>query len=433
MPTPPLFNSFIQAGFECTSALAENKRRLNLLGQTRHDDLCEKDYQLIKAAGFLTVREGLSWNAVDKGDGVYDFSRYEPMMAAARQHGIQQIWDLNHFDYPFRLDPFSDEFIQAFAAHAREVIKVLRKYTPAPETMYVVPINEISFFAWIGADMGWWAPYKKGRANGGKLKAQLVKAAIAAMDAIWAVDDNVRFIQVDPFMRRVAKQPEPVSADSTISSSTEDNTTATSSHNSDASSSPSAPQEPLVHPPSKKALQHIKDFNEVIRFEAWDLLSGRKNPELGGDPKYLDIIGMNYYIHNQEWVITGENNTVLHQLIDWESPDRVPFAEMIRDVYERYNRPIFVSETGSFGARRGEWWERTLKEIDDGLSSGLPIVGVCAYPVLDRPESAGFLLPNSGVWDFDPTDSLCQRIPHEPSLTAIGYYHDRWRRLGLQT
>ena len=269
--------------------------------------------------------------------------------------------------------------------------------------------------------MGWWAPYKKGRSNGGKLKEQLVRAAIAAMDAIWEVDDNVRFIQVDPFMRRVAKNPIKLEKTSSLDSSAELALPYSSQPN------------PLIFPPSKKARAHIKEFNEVIRFEAWDLLSGRKKPELGGNPKYLDIIGINYYIHNQEWVIAGEKDTILHQLIDWESPDRVPFAEMIRTVHERYQRPIFISETGSFGTRRGEWWQRTLAEIDEALAQKLPVVGVCAYPILDRPESAGFLLPNSGVWDFDPTDSLCQRIGHQPSLTAIGHYHDRWRSLGLQT
>lgn len=403
----PRFKSFLQAGFECTAAMAEDKRRLNMLDQTRHDQLCADDYDMIKERGFYTVREGLSWSQIDTGDGVYEFDRFEKMMQIGAQKGVQQIWDLNHFDFPTRLDPLAedpakaDEFVEAFARYAKEVIRVLRIHFPAEE-LYIVPLNEISFFAWIGADMGWWAPYKKGRENGGRFKQILVRAAIAAMDAIWEEDDNVRFIHVDPFMRRLAKQPMP--SDTTPHS-----------------------------PPSKKVQEHVKDFNEVVRYEAWDMLCGRKHPELGGAPKYLDIIGMNYYVHNQEWVITGQNNTVLHQLMDWDSPDRVSFAEMIAEVYERYQRPIFISETGSFGERRSSWWERTLAEIDTGLNSGLPIVGVCAYPVLDRPESAGFLLPNSGIWDFDPTDSLCQRLPHEPSLTAIGNYHDRWRRLGRQT
>ena len=31
------------------------------------------------------------------------------------------------------------------------------------------------------------------------------------------------------------------------------------------------------------------------------MITGRRNPELGGDPKYLDIVGLNYYFHNQWW------------------------------------------------------------------------------------------------------------------------------------
>ena len=36
-------------------------------------------------------------------------------------------------------------------------------------------------------------------------------------------------------------------------------------------------------------------------FEAWDMLTGRAQPELGGKEKYLDVIGVNYYDRNQWW------------------------------------------------------------------------------------------------------------------------------------
>ena len=388
MPNSPHFKSFIMAGFECTAAQAEDKKRLNLLAATQHAKRCEEDYRLIKARGILTVREGLSWNQIDRDTGTYKFERFEKMMAAAKETGIQQIWDLNHFDFPADLDPFSEEFVIRFRKYAEAAIKTIKKYFPE-EVLYIVPLNEISFFAWIGADMGWWAPYKKGRKNGNLFKQQLVRAALAAMDAIWEIDPTVRFIHVDPFMRRSAKPP--------------------------------------AH---TKSEEHVTEFNEIIRFEAWDMLSGKTYPELGGDPKYLDIIGMNYYIHNQEWVISGENNTILHQLIDWDSSDRVSFAEMIRVAYNRYQRPILISETGSFGVNRKDWWQRTLREIHEGIESGLPIIGCCAYPVLDRPENAGFLLPNSGLWDFDMADETCQRIPHEESLQVISEYQ---RKFSAQT
>lgn len=372
----PQFRSFFQVGYECTASLAAKRRRLNLLSATRHDEYCRMDYTLIKQLGIHTVREGLSWSHIDKGNGHYDFDRYKHMMQIAKEEGIEQIWDLNHFDYPEYVDPFSDKFTEQFAEYAKRCVHIFRKYISG--TLFIVPVNEISFFSWIGADQGHWAPYKKGAANGFKFKCQLVKASIRAMDAIWEMDEDVRFIQVDPYMRRVAKSPA-----------------------------------------NKKARVHTDDFNNKIRFEAWDLLSGKTHPEIGGDPKYLDIIGVNYYFHNQEWVLSKKNGGIEHAAMEWEDPERVSLGSMLQEIYTRYHRPILISETGSFGELRYRWWQRTLEEVKTALEEGLLIVGVCAYPALDRPESAGFLLPNSGLWDFVGDDPKCVRVPHERSIEVI--------------
>lgn len=384
----PSFNTFLWAGFECTAALAAGKKRLNLLSATKHDVYTKDDYELVSNIGIKTVREGLEWSRIDKGNNEYNFAKYEQIMKTGAEQGIQQIWDLNHFDYPHYLDPFSKEFVSRFATYAQKAVKVMRKYEK--NTLYIVPICEISFFAWIGADQGHWAPYLKGSKNGLRFKKQLVKASIVAIDAIRAIDDNVRFILVDPFMRRVAKEPA-----------------------------------------SKKALDHTQDFNEVIRFEAWDMLCGKKYPELGGDPKYLDIIGVNYYLHNQEWVLSSRRypQRISHRMMSWESPGRVPFGSMLQDVYNRYKRPIVVSETGSFGRFRYRWWERVLREVKACIEDGLPIHGMCAYPTVDRPHWAGFLMPKSGLWDFQDKDESCRRIAHKKSLSLIKQYSEIFAQL----
>lgn len=374
MKNSAVFFSFIQGGFECTAAL-NRQRRLQLLFETQHDQRCLEDYQLLQELGILTVREGLNWSEIDQGKSTYCFDRFIPIMEAGQKLGMQQIWDLNHFDYPSSLDVFSPEFIERFTFYAVAAVQKLRSFTS--QTLFIVPINEISFSAWIGADKGWWAPFKRGRKNGFRLKQQLVRASLAAMDAVWQVDADVRFIQVDPFMRRVAKNPA-----------------------------------------NAKAKRLVNEFNQVIRYEAWDMLAGKTCPELGGHPRYLDIIGLNYYIHNQEWVISDQQR-IHYQQIDWQSPDRVSFAQMIQEVSQRYQRPILISETGSFGEQRQGWWQRVLQEVEEGLQKKLPILGVCGYPVLDRPEQAGFLVPQSGWWDFAPEDPSLRRIPHPATLSAI--------------
>lgn len=377
----PHFASFLMAGFECTAALAAGGRRLDLLGATCHDRRTDEDYQLLAEIGIRTVREGLAWSQIDDGSGRYDFSRYTSILAAGQRRQIQQIWDLNHFDYPADLDPLRPAFVDRFARYAQAAVRQLRQYQAG--TLYLAPINEISFFAWIGADKGWWAPYLQGRATGFRFKAQLVRAAIAAMEAIWQVDADVRFLQIDPFMRRVARPPA-----------------------------------------GRTAQRVVREFNRQIRFEAWDMLAGRAHPELGGHPKYLDLMGVNYYIHNQEWVIShrGRGQRLGYQQMDWDSPDRVSLALMLQDVYARYRRPLVLTETGSVGTQRFSWWQRTLAEVDEARQLGIPVLGVCAYPAVDRPDSAGFLLPQSGLWDFRPDDPGCQRLPHTASLELLRRY-----------
>jgi beta-glucosidase/6-phospho-beta-glucosidase/beta-galactosidase len=373
-----VFKSFVMAGFECTYARTEKNYRLDMLSATQHDIRCRDDYRLLKELGIYTVREGLAWNQIDDGSGNYDFGRFEEMMAVAGEENMQQIWDLNHFDYPDYLDPFSDEFVSAFGRYARQAVRIMKKHLPDP--LWVIPINEMSFFAWIGADQGKWAPFTKGSKNGLAFKKQLARATMAAIDSIRQEHDPVRFIISDPFMRRVAREPA-----------------------------------------SKGAKRHATIFNTVVRFEAWDILSGLAYPELGGAMRYLDVVGVNYYLHNQEWVLSKPHH-IGHQMMDWESDDRISFADMLSTIHERYSRPLIVSETGSFGNKRADWWKRTFAEVDEAVAFGLPVHGVCAYPVLDRLDAVNYLLPESGIWDFDQSCSTCDRIPHAQSVDIIRKY-----------
>ena len=376
----PRFKSFLWAGYECTYALSSTGVRYDYLQSTKHDVYTREDFKLLEDLGIQVAREGLSWHQIDKGNGVYDFSRFEKIMKIGQEEGIQIVWDLNHFDYPENVDPFTDAFIHRFREHAVQAIKIIRRYTEG--TIYIVPINEISFFSFV-CDIGMWAPYAVGR--GFDFKKQLVRASIAAMDAIWEVDPDVRFIQVDPIMYRAPRRP----------SSVETRTKA-------------------------------KDFNQ-IRFQSWDMLAGKLCPELGGSQKYLDIIGLNYYFNNQQLILKTDvyKNGCLKDM-PWESSYRLSFAKILGDIYKRYRRPMVVTETGSHGTLRDKWWKRTLKEIDEGLKMNLPIYGVCAYPIVDREDWTEFHLTNSGLWDYESGDKDCRRIPHTNSIATIKQYIKKW-------
>jgi beta-glucosidase/6-phospho-beta-glucosidase/beta-galactosidase len=369
------------AGFECTYARVSEQKRLDLLSASKHDEYVRLDYEMIKAEGIRTVREGLAWSQIDRGNGNFNFSRFQPMMQAAHDQSIQQIWDLNHFDFPDYLDPFSDKFILAYAEYSKRAWQIIRKYQPGQ--LFINPMNEPSFFAWM-CDQGLWAPYKKGW--GTIFKKQLIRAAIASMDAIWQEDPAVLFMHTDPYMYRL-------------------------------------PMHAKNNEAERKFCNH---FNQQVRFHSWDMLSGKTDPELGGDPKYLNILGVNYYFYNQQLVGIDNAGQMKFRTLSMSHKKRLPLTRIINELSERYHAPIVIAETGSYRKRREPWWSYILQEVDLSLALHQPIYGVCSYPTLDIAKGAGFIIPESGLWDFDTTDKTYQRIPHSQALSVIKQYAQKW-------
>src|SRR5206468_5948360 len=138
-------------------------------------------------------------------------------------------------------------------------------------------------------------PYATGR--GFELKTQLVRASIAAMEAIWQVDALARFVHVDPIIHVIAD--------------------------------PEYPEE-----------RGEAEAYRLSQFQAWDMLAGRIWPELGGQDKYLDIIGVNFYPHNQ-WVynLKGIRRIGKFKPLKRGHPSYRPFRRMLQEVDERYHRP----------------------------------------------------------------------------------------------
>lgn len=98
---------------------------------------------------------------------------------------------------------------------------------------------------------------------------------------------------------------------------------------------------------------------------------------------------------------------------------RLPLTTIVSQLQERYGASIVLTETGSYRKRRVTWWTYILNEVQACLDAGIPILGVCSYPTLDIVKGAGFIVPQSGLWDFDCNDKSCQRYPHEDALRVI--------------
>gem|GEM_PF-32963 len=324
------FQSFFMGGFECSSHCRPNGQRLDLIAATYHDQHALEDYRALQAHGIATVRDGFRWHLIEQRPGHYDFSSALPLVRAARTAGIQVIWDLCHYGWPDDLDVWSPQFVPRYTAFARAAAAFVAQ--ELDEVPFYAPVNEISFLAWAGGDAAILNPHANGRSF--ELKVQLVRAALAGMDAIWEVDPRARFVHADPMIHVVADRYRP--------------------HE-----------------------QHDAEFHRQNQFQAWDMLCGRLWPQLGGHPKYLDILGVNYYSNNQ-WINGGAPIDRFHSQYRW-------FSQMLGELYGRYGRPLIVAETGCEGEERAEWLAYIGREVRLAMDAGVPVHGICLYPILDYP------------------------------------------------
>ena len=359
-----MFKSFFLAGFECATGYNRHRQWIDQIAATQHDRYLAEDYARVRQAGIRAVREGIRWPLVDR-DGAFDLKQVKEMLVHARAQNVDLIFDLFHYGFPDNVDLFSERMPDRFADYCRAVAQCIARNFEGP--FYFTPVNEPSFFAWAGAEVGLFAPHAKGR--GPELKYALVRAAIAGANAIWSVIPEAEMVNVDPVCHVVPATPE-----------------------------------------DRDAADH---FNHHVVFESFDMLAGKLCPELGGSDRHLGTIGINYYWNNQ-WVLGGETLTE-------DDERRVPLRDILRRVCNRYEAKVFIGETAHGGECRGDWLTYTTGEVIALMEEGIPIHGICLYPIIGMPEwHAREDWTNMGLWDLRlGLDGILERHLHIPAYNAL--------------
>ena len=341
-----IFKSYFMGGFECSSSRLRRGRRLDLIASTRHEEFAKADYQRLLDIGMKTARDGLRWHLIETEPGSYDFTSTEAQVTAMHETGISIIWDLFHYGFPEDIDIFSNEFPQRFAAFSAAAAKYLASRTDEP--LMICPVNEISFFSWVAGETAKFHPFAKKR--GHEMKRQLVRATVASIDAVRSVAPDARFIQIDPAINVIGSKKNPTS------------------------------------------LQGAADYHES-QFHAFDMVCGLAEPELGGDEQYLDIIGLNYYVHNQ-WRYPNRRK------IPPGHDDYKPLRSILTEYFERYRRPILLAETGIEDDERPGWFRYVAEEVLAAISNGIPVQGICLYPIVNHPGWVDDRHCHNGLWDY---------------------------------
>jgi len=92
-PRRPVLRSFLMGGFECATHRRADHARVDVIAATAHNARAVQDYGLLAAHDLITARDGLRWYLIDRGDGDYDWSSWFPQLRAAREAGVEVIWD----------------------------------------------------------------------------------------------------------------------------------------------------------------------------------------------------------------------------------------------------------------------------------------------------------------------------------------------------
>jgi beta-glucosidase/6-phospho-beta-glucosidase/beta-galactosidase len=367
----PMFRSFYLAGFECATGYNMHGEWIDQIAATEHDLHVAADYRRLGEVGIHAVREAIRWPLVDRG-GRFDFSSVEPFVEAALEQRIDVIWDLFHYGYPDDVDLFSPAFVGRFARYCEAAARfVARRMGGA---CWFTPVNEPSYFAWAGGEVARFAPHLRGR--GFELKVALARAAIRGIEAIHAACPGARIVNVDPICRVVPGRA------------------------------------------SKRAIEHARLFNEEWVFQFWDIVSGRLHPEYGGTPRHLDVVGLNYYWTNQ-WEL-GREGVPLGD----DDPRRVPLADLVQAVWRRYDTEVLITETSALGDARAPWIHELSVMAEQLLADGVPLRGICLYPILGMPEwHSRDQWTRMGLWDLEREQDVLERKACAPMVDALRAVH----------
>jgi hypothetical protein len=142
----------------------------------------------------------------------------------------------------------------------------------------------------------------------------------------------------------------------------------------------------------------------VDTFVAWDILSGREHPELGGAPEILDIVGPNNYSFGQmEYREHGP-----HAALPPDDDRVVPLCDLLEHVWNRYGRPMIIGETSGMGHGRAAWLKDVMEESLAAVERGIDLQGICLFPAVDMPDW------HTGEWLHN---GICDVVDHDGDLT----------------
>jgi hypothetical protein len=301
---------------------------------------------MLAEIGCVGIRDAARWYVTHPAPHTFDWTWLDRVVAAAEKYNLKLYLDLWHYGYPDWLDLMAPDAPDHFAEFAREIA---RRY---PTMTHWCIANEPSVLIDWGGRTGRWRPFLRGPKNEERLRLQICRCIIQASKAVLEVDPDALLIL-----------PEPWHAWKT-----------------------------------RPRLTYDKQA-EVI-----DTVMGKLNPELGGSPELVTIIGLNHYN-------------------DDEIP---PFHILLEETVARWpDKPLWLTETSGppHRFRQVEWFWWVIDEMLLAQLNGIDVPVLTWAPAMSMFDWIDETMQHPhGIWVMDKDYN---RVPNGFMPEAIALARQR--------
>jgi beta-glucosidase len=368
-------DTFITAPYPATG------RTLDEYELTQHYARWHEDISLMRELGVSHARYGIPWHRINPQPNAWNWEFADKTLELLLELGIEPIVDLVHYGLPGWIEgawlhPDFSNYMAEYTRRAAERFK--------GRIHWWTPLNEPRVTAWYCGKLGWWPPNLRGWRGFLQVMLGVCRGIVESTKALRSVDDENVAVHVDA--TDLYESPDPALA--------------------------------------------VEVFHrQEIVFLALDLVSGRvrqghslypwliKNGVTEKDLAWftenaidLEIIGINLYPLFSRKVLVRSP----HLRIKMPYSDATIVERLARLYHDRYQVPIFVSETASLGSieRRADWLRDSVQSARRAREQGIPLVGYTWWPLFalitwayrQGQKPPAYYVKQMGLWDLKADD-----------------------------
>lgn len=345
------------------------------------------DLDLLRSCGVTQMRYPVRWHRIESRPGAYDWEATDEVLGYARDLGLSLIVDLvHHTSYPRWLKRgFADRHFPD--AYLRYVEAFAVRY---PWVDAYTLLNEPFTTLLLCGQEGVWPPYLHGLKGFLTLARNVLPAVAEASRRCRDLLPRARHVWVDVCERHRAATP---------------------------------------------AAEPHADLANDRRFFLLDAFLGRPvaadrpfaaavaaaggRALLDVEPGSVDVLGLDYYAHNQWLWLDGEGRG------QRPTPRPDPLSALIEEYASRYGLPCMLTETNirGYASDRASWLKYTLEQCELARSAGVPVEGYCWFPFVDSCDWDSLLTKAAG--HVDPVGVFWLDAGMEPrrSSMSASYFH----------